>query len=163
MKPDILDGLDPQECRVRDDSNLEYPPEFIVKIKVVPYSKVLARRIKRKLDYVLESCGCTFSRSGNTFMSCERPFTEGELYRLNSNISKAMNIKGYKDFFLLVNICRVEGDSQVTIYEDYATPEALLKVWKLADAMRILGEWKYGRIEMEGVKKGRINTCEEYG
>lgn len=151
MKPDILDDLDPQECHVIDDDcTLEYSPEFIVKIKVVPYSKVLARRIKRKLDYVLDSCGCSFSRSGNTFMSCDRPFTEDELYRLNCNISKAMNIKGYRDFFLLVNICRVEGDSQVTIYEDFATPEASLKVWKLADAMRILGEWKYGRIEIEG-------------
>ena len=150
MKPDILDDLVPQECHVIDDDcTLEYSPEFIVKIKVVPYSKVLARRIKRKLDYVLESYGCSFSCSGDTFMSCDRPLTEDELYRLNCNISKAMSIKGYRDFFLLVNICRIEGDSQVTIYEDYATSEAPLKVWKLIDAMRMLGKAKYGRIEIE--------------
>lgn len=38
------------------------------------------------------------------------------------------------------------------IYEDYATTESPLKVWKLADAMRMLGEVKYGRIEFEGVE-----------
>lgn len=44
-------------------------------------------------------------------------------------------------------------DNQDTLLYNvvYATTDASLKVWKLADAMRMLGEVEYGKIEFEGV------------
>ena len=71
--------------------------------------------------------------------------------RITCNISKALNLKCYKEAFLLATIGRVVGEELDEIYEDYATTDAPLKVWKLADAMRMLGEVKYGRIDIEGV------------
>lgn len=49
-------------------------------------------------------------------------------------------------------------DNQDTLLNSvvYATTDASLKVWKLADAMRMLGEVKYGRIEFEGVEGGEV-------
>ena len=92
-----------------------------------------------------------------SFMLSERTYTGKVLYRLTCNISKALKFKCYKDSFLLASIGRVVGEDLDVIYEDYATTEAPLKVWKLADAVRMLGEAKYERIETEGVfrKYGR--------
>ena len=153
MKPGLLDGLTPQECslKVDDGDQDDYNPDFIVRFRIEPYSDVLVRRIMRKLTYVLTSCGCYFSRSGMSFVLNERAYTEKVLYRLSCNISKALNLKCYKDSFLLASIGRVVGEGLDVIYEDYATTESPLKVWKLADAMRMLGEVEYGRIEFEGV------------
>lgn len=154
MKPDFLDGLTPQECSLKvDDGELDdYNPDFIIRFRIEPYSDVLVRRIMRKLTYVLTSCGCSFSRSGMSFVLNERAYTEKVLYRLSYNISKALKLKCYKDSFLIASIGRVVGEEFNVIYEDYATTESPLKVWKLADAMRMLGEVKYGRIEFEGVE-----------
>lgn len=153
MKPDFLDGMEPQECSLKvDDSDQDdYNPDFIIRFRIEPYSDVLVRRIMSKLTYVLTSCGCSFSRSGLSFVLNERAYTESVLYRLSCDISKALKLKCYKDSFLLASIGRVVGEDLDVIYEDYATNDAPLKVWKLADAMRMLGEVKYGSIEMEGV------------
>ena len=153
MKPDLLDGLTPQECSLKvDDSDQDdYNPDFIIRFRIEPYSDVLVRRIMSKLTYVLTSCGCSFSRGGMSFVCGEIAFTERELSRMTSNMSKALKLKCYKDSFLLASIGRVVGEGLDVIYEDYATTDAPLKVWKLADAMRMLGEVKYGRIELEGV------------
>lgn len=153
MKPDLLDGLEPQECRlkVEDSDQDNYTPDFIIRFRIEPYSDVLVRRIMSKLTYVLTSCGCSFSRSGMSFVLNERAYTEKVLYRLSCNISNALKLKSYKDAFLLDSIGRVVGEKLDEMYEDYATTDAPLKVWKLADAMRMLGEVKYGRIEIEGV------------
>lgn len=153
MKPDFLDGLEPQECNLKvDDSDQDdYTPDFIIRFRIEPYSDVLVRRIMSKFTYVLTSCGCSFSRSGMSFVLNERAYTEKVLYRLSYNISKALKLKCYKDSFLLASMGKVVGKELDEIYEDYATTDAPLKVWKLADAMRMLGEVKYGRIEMEGV------------
>lgn len=153
MNLDFLDGLTPQECSLKvDDSDLDdYNPDFIVRIRIEPYSDVVVRRIMSKLKDVLTSCSCSFSRSGMSFVLNERAYTEKVLYRLSYNISKALKLKCYKDSFLLASMGKVVGKELDEIYEDYATTDAPLKVWKLADAMRILGEVKYGRIEMEGV------------
>lgn len=153
MKPDFLDGMEPQECSLKvDDSDLDdYTPDFIIRFRIEPYSDVLVRRIMSKLTYVLTSCGCSFSRSGMSFVLIESAYTERVIYRLSYNISKALKLKCYKDAFLIASIGKVVGEEFNVIYEDYATTDAPLKVWKLADAMRMLGEVKYGRIEMEGV------------
>jgi hypothetical protein len=152
MKPDLLDGLEPQECslKVEDSDQDNYTPDFIIRFRIEPYSDVLVRRIMSKLTYVLSSCGCSFSRSGMSYVLNERAYTEKVLYRITCNISKALKLKCYKDAFLLASIGRVVGEELDEIYEDYATTDAPLKVWKLADAMRMLGEVKYGRIEIEG-------------
>ena len=154
MKPDLLDGLEPQECslKVEDSDQDNYTPDFIIRFRIEPYSDVLVRRIMSKLTYVLTSCGCSFSRSGMSFVLIERAYIERVLYRLTYNLSKALNLKCYKDAFLLASIGRVVGEKLDEIYEDYATTDAPLKVWKLADAMRMLGEVKYGRIEIDGVE-----------
>ena len=153
MKPDFLDGMEPQECSLKvDDNDLDdYTPDFIIRFRIEPYSDVLVRRIMSKLTYVLTSCGCSFSRSGMSFVLIERAYTERVLYRLSCNISKALKLKCYKDSFLLASIGRVVGEKLDVMYEDFATTNAPLKVWKLADAMRMLGEVEYGKIEFEGV------------
>jgi hypothetical protein len=152
MKPDFLDGMTPQECSLKvDDSDLDdYNHDFIIRFRIEPYSDVLVRKIMSKLKDVLTSCSCSFSRSGMSFVLNERAYTEKVLYRITCNISKALNLKCYKETFLLASIGRVVGEELDEIYEDYATTDAPLKVWKLADAMRMLGEVKYGRIEIEG-------------
>ena len=154
MKPDLLDGMTPQECRLKvDDSDQDdYNPDFIIRFRIEPYSDVLVRRIMSKLTYVLTSCGCSFSRSGMSFVLSGRAYTDKELYRLTCNISKALKLKCYKEAFLLASIGRVLGEELDVIYEDYATTDAPLKVWKLADAMKMLGEVEYGRIEIDGVE-----------
>jgi hypothetical protein len=86
-----------------------------------------------------------------SFVLIERAYIERVLYRLTCNLSKALNLKCYKDSFLLASIGKVVGEEFDEIYEDYATTDAPLKVWKLADAMRMLGEVEYGRIDIEGV------------
>ena len=103
MKPDFLDGLTPQECSLKvDDSDQDdYTPDFIIRFRIEPYSDVLVRRIMSKLTYVLTSCGCSFSRSGMSFVLIERA-----LYRLSCNISKALKLKCYKDSFLLECLAR---------------------------------------------------------
>ena len=112
MKPDLLDGMTPQECRLKvDDSDLDdYNPDFIIRIRIEPYSDVLVRRIMSKLTYVLTSCGCTFSRSGMSFMLSGRAYTERVLYRITCNISKALKLKCNKDSFLIASIGRVVGE-----------------------------------------------------
>ena len=154
MKPDLLDGLEPQECSLKvDDSDQDdYNPDFIIRFRIEPYSDVLVRKIMSKLKDVLTSCSCSFSRSGMSFVLNEGAYTERVLYRLSCNISKALKLKCYKDSFLIASIGRIIGEELDDIYEDYATTDAPLKVWKLADAMRMLGEVEYGRIEIDGVE-----------
>ena len=47
MKPDFLDGLEPQECNLKvDDSDQDdYTPDFIIRFRIEPYSDVLVRMI----------------------------------------------------------------------------------------------------------------------
>ena len=154
MKPGLLDDMTPQECGLKEmDCALDYIPDFIIRFRIEPYSDMLVKRIKSKLTYVLTSCGCSFSRSGNSFMLTGRTCTEKELYRLSCCISKALKLKCYRGSFLLASIDRVVGEKldDIDIYEDYATTKATLKVWKLVEAMRLLGEVKYGRFEIEGI------------
>lgn len=156
MRPSILDCMTPEDICIRGVyEDCEFNPNFIIWIGIEPYSDVLANGILSKLVHLIEGSGGSVSNSKKTFMFLDKKYTEKELYIWANRISMALNLECHADVFLLVKVCRAEGEKDLNcpIYEDFATTVAPLKVGKLVDFLRWCGSerWKYGRIEIDGV------------